>query len=132
MQSLWVPRLGDYVRLAAKVLGLDPETVSRFPNLPLADSALHAPFAEFGGTPAYEGRVQQAGVLVARLAQNHPLPDGNKRAAFLLTVRFLEANGLLWSPSNADLDASMVESIAASSASHGEIVAWIESRTTPA
>ena len=132
MQPVWVPRLGDYVRLAARVLGLAPDTVGRFPNLPLADSALHAPFAEFGGTSAYVGISTQAAVLVARLAQNHPLPDGNKRAAFLLTVRFLDANGLVWSAENADLDVAMVESIASSSASHGEIVAWIESRTTPA
>ena len=126
------PPRGLRVRLAAKVLGIAPETVSRFPNLPLADSALHAPFAQFAGTPAYEGIIEQAAVLVARLAQNHPLPDGNKRAAFLMAVRFLDANGLVWSPANADLDASMVESIAASAVGHDAIVAWIESRTSPA
>ena len=98
--------------------------------LPTRLSTLHSQNSV--GASAYVGISTQAAVLVARLAQNHPLPDGNKRAAFLLTVRFLDANGLVWSAENADLDVAMVESIASSSASHGEIVAWIESRTTPA
>jgi death-on-curing protein len=45
-------------------------------------------------------------VLITHLAQNHPLPDGNKRAAFLLTARFLEANGLHWKSEHVDVDAS--------------------------
>jgi Fic/DOC family len=54
---------------------------------PLAESALHAPFASFGGTDAYPTLVEQAAVLLQHLAKNHPLPDANKRAAFLLTAR---------------------------------------------
>ena len=128
----WVPRLADYVRLAARVLGIAPETAGRFPNLHLADSALHAPFAEFDGVPAYEGITVQAAVLVARLAQNHPLPDGNTRAAFLTMVRFLDKNGVKWAGQDSNRDVSMVEAIASSTADHTEIVAWIESRTLSA
>jgi prophage maintenance system killer protein len=32
-------------------------------------------------------------VLLERLARNHPLPDGNKRTAFIVAGLFLEANG---------------------------------------
>lgn len=33
-------------------------------------------------------------MLLEYLAKNHPLLDANKRAAFLLMARFLDANGL--------------------------------------
>jgi prophage maintenance system killer protein len=71
----------------------------------------------------------KAATLIAHLAQNHPLPDGNKRAAFLQTARFLHANGHTWGGQDTNLDASMVERIAASDAAHDEIVAWIRART---
>ena len=35
----------------------------------------------------------KAGVLVIRLAKNHPLRDGNKRAAYLAMLEFLARNG---------------------------------------
>jgi death on curing protein len=57
-------------------------------------------------------------------------PDGNKRAAFLLTARFLEANGRRWKSEDVAVDASMLEDIAASRATRDDVVAWIRSRTT--
>jgi len=126
----WIPELGDFIDTASVVLGAPRDAISRLPNLRLADSAINAPFAEFGGVQAHEGTINQAAVLIARLAQNHPLPDGNKRAAFQLTARFLDANGFVWGEPDIEADAGMVERIAASSASHDEIVAWIELRTT--
>jgi len=90
---------------------------------------VYAPFASFGGHEAYPTLVEQAAVLIEHLAQNHPLPDANKRAAFLLTARFLEANGLVWGPADVDTDAGLVERIAASEATHQEVVDWIHDRT---
>jgi len=52
-------------------------------KLSLADSALHAPAAGFGDTDIYPDFVDKAAVLLVRLAKNHPLPDGNKRAAWV-------------------------------------------------
>lgn len=120
----------DYVDLATFILGAAPEAVLRLPRIHLAESAIHAPFASFGGEAAYPDLVDQAAVLLAHLAQNHPLPDGNKRAAFLLTARFLDANGRRWGTQNVDLDGAMVERVAASDASHDEVVKWINVRTS--
>jgi death-on-curing protein len=125
----WVPTLEDYLDMAAVVLDSDVERLRRLPRLDLAESAIHAPFASFGGEPAYPTLVDQAAVLIAHLAQNHPLPDGNKRAAFLLTARFLDANGRRWRPQDVEIDAGMVEGIAAGAATHDDIVAWSEQRT---
>jgi death-on-curing protein len=36
-------------------------------------------------------------VLIVRLAKNHPLPDGNKRASWVALRVFIEINGWSWS-----------------------------------
>lgn len=126
----WVPTLEDYIDLAAVVLGADPEAIRRLPRMALAESAVNAPFASFAGVDAYPELLDQAAVLIIHLAQNHPLPDGNKRAAFLMLARFLEANGLRWLAHDIDVDAGMVEKIATGDTTHEQVVAWISSRTT--
>lgn len=125
----WTPTLEDYLDIAGVVLGADAEQLLRLPRLELADSAINAPFASFGGTEAYPDLLDQAAVLVTHLARNHPLPDGNKRAAFLLMARFLHANGRTWQPEDVEADAGTVERIASGDADHDEVVAWIRSRS---
>jgi death-on-curing protein len=41
--------------------------------------------------------VDKAAVLTVRLAKNHPLPDGNKRADWVALRVFIELNGWSWS-----------------------------------
>lgn len=74
--------LVDYLAVAVEVTGLRAEAIARVTNLDLADSALHAPAAGFGDTEFYPDFIDKAAVLIVRLAKNHPLPDGNKRAAW--------------------------------------------------
>jgi death-on-curing protein len=71
------------VAIAAAVTGLEVDTLMRVAKLDLADSALHAPAAGFGDVKFYPEFVDKAAVLVVHLAKNHPLPDGNKRAAWV-------------------------------------------------
>ncbi|HXR59881.1 MAG TPA: Fic family protein [Solirubrobacterales bacterium] len=104
-------KLGDYCEVAAGLLGTTPEQVARLPRIALADSALAAPQAGFAGQDAYPTLIEKAAVLVEHLARNHPLPDGNKRAAFLSVWLFLEANGRPFSGEDADTDVPMVEKI---------------------
>lgn len=129
MQPRWEPSLEDYIDVAAYLLGADRAAIAKLPRLALADSALHAPFASFGGEEAHPTLIEQAAVLLEHLAKNHPLPDANKRAAFLLTARFLDANDLVWGPADAKTDASLVERVAAGDASRQEVVDWIRART---
>lgn len=129
MPPRWQPSLEDYVDVAAYLLAADRAAIAGLPRLALAESALHAPFVSFGGEDAYPTLIEQAAVLLEHLAKNHPLPDANKRAAFLLTARFLDANGLAWGPADAETDASLIERVAAGEASHQEVVDWICERT---
>lgn len=73
--------LAEYVWLAEQVTGVEAAVLVKASRIDLADSALHAPAAEFGGEEFYPDLVDKAAVLTWRLAWNHPLPDGNKRAA---------------------------------------------------
>lgn len=107
---------GDYCRIAAEVLGTTPEQVARLPRIALADSALASRALGFGDHDAYPTLIEKVAVLVEHLARNHPLPDGNKRCAFLAVERFLAANGRPIADADPDTDVPMVEKIAAGEA----------------
>ncbi|HET7443869.1 MAG TPA: type II toxin-antitoxin system death-on-curing family toxin [Solirubrobacterales bacterium] len=121
--------LGDYCEIAAEVLGTTPEQIARLPRITLAESALATPQSGFGDQDAYPTLIEKAAVLVEHLARNHPLPDGNKRAAFLSVWLFLEANGQPFDGEDVDTDVPMVEQIAAGEAAPNEIIRWLEGRT---
>jgi death on curing protein len=122
------PEFGDFCEAAADVLGVTPEQIERFPNVGLASSALAAPQAGFGEDDLYPSLLGKAAILLERLARNHPLPDGNKRTAFVLTADFLESNG--WPLLGEEpYDVTFVEKIAAGQLEHEEIVYWLTVRT---
>ncbi len=59
----------------------------------MLDSALHAPEAGYGEEDFYPSLQQKAAVLVVRIVKNHPLPDGNKRLAWMTLRMFVALNG---------------------------------------
>jgi death-on-curing protein len=115
--------------IAAELLGTTPEQIAKLPNIGLADSALAVPRSGFGDQDAYPTLIEKAAVLVERLARNHPLPDGNKRAAFLSAWLFMEINDRPFAGEAPDTDVPMVERIAAGDATLTEIAQWLERRT---
>ncbi|WP_229663228.1 type II toxin-antitoxin system death-on-curing family toxin [Microbacterium album] len=60
----------------------------------LLASAVARPEAGFGGTDVYPTLAEKAAALLESLARNHPLVDGNKRTAWMLTLHFLALNGV--------------------------------------
>jgi death on curing protein len=88
--------LVDYLAIAAEVTGLVAPTPQRVTKIELAESALHAPAAGFGETEFYPDFIDKAAVLLVRLAKNHPLPDGNKRAAWVSLRLFVAMNDWTW------------------------------------
>jgi len=62
------------------------------------------------------------------LVKNHPLPDGNKRCAFLATVEFVERNGLTWSPAPVDPDETDRVISDAASISEADFRDWVGQR----
>jgi death-on-curing protein len=96
--------LTEYFWLAEQVTGVDADILVRTSRSDLADSALHAPQAGFGDTEFYPDIYNKTAVLVCRLARNHPLPDGNKRAAWAALVVFVDLNYGTWEPDPPDID----------------------------
>jgi death-on-curing protein len=96
--------LADYLLIAERVLGLPAEVIANFNRIGLAESAPAAPQAGFGDVEAYPDFATQAAVLCWPLVKNHPLPDGNRRCAFLATVEFVERNRRRWVPAPGDPD----------------------------
>ena len=124
--------LADFVEIAAEITGLDLATVLAMTNLDLADSALHAPSAGFGDDDLYPDFVEKCGVLIVRLARNHPLPDGNKRASWVSLRLFIELNGWRWktTPSVDDAEQFVLD-IAAGNTSEASAAEWLRRRIEP-
>ena len=121
--------LADFVEIAAEVTGLDLATVIAMANLDLADSALHAPSAGFGDDDLYPAFVEKCGVLIVRLARNHPLPDGNKRASWVALRLFIELNDWRWTATPSVDDAEeFVLGIAAGNTREAAAAEWLQDR----
>lgn len=122
--------LADYLLIAERVLGLPAEAIANFDRIDLADSALAAPQAGFGGVEAYPDFETKAAVLCWHLVKNHPLPDGNKRCAFLATLEFVERNGRTWLPAPGDPDETdhVIRAVASGEVSEVVFREWIAAR----
>ena len=124
--------LADYVGIAAAVTGLDEGVITKVAKLDLADSALHAPSAGFGDDDFYPDIVDKAAVLIVRLAKNHPLPDGNKRVAWVALRYFLILNEWRWvAPPSVDDAEHAVVSIASGEWDEAQTAAWLRTRIAP-
>ncbi len=123
----------DFVAAAAVALHMDPSTVRRMADRALAESALAAPGAGFADHEQYPEFAEKTAVLLQRIASNHALPDGNKRAALLCAILFANINGLVWEPPDADdpdgaETAEVVEAAAAGHIPLAALTAWVDRR----
>ena len=63
-------------------------------RLDVLASAVAAPFSGFDGAETFPTLIEKAARLLYGIAQAQAFEDGNKRLAWLCTVRFLELNGI--------------------------------------
>lgn len=122
--------VGDYLVIAEAILGVGVERLRRTAKLELAESALAAPFAGFGDHDRYPDPATKAAVLCSRLIRNHPLPDGNKRIAYICMREFIARNGLEWRRPPDDEAAEMVERLASREISEGDFATWVGCHTS--
>ena len=120
--------LADHLLIAEAVVGVPAETIAHWPGIGLAESALHAPGMGFGGVEFYPDIVNKAAVLCVRLARNHPLPDGNKRVAYLTMLEFLARNKISWKPPSVDETVETIERVAARVITEQELAQWLRAR----
>jgi death on curing protein len=117
--------IADFLLIAEAVLGIDAQRLSYAADLSAADSALSAPFAGFGDTEFYPDPAVKAAILCSRLVRNHPLPDGNKRVAYLAMRELLARNGIAWMRPDEDDTVDKIERLAAREISEEEFAAWV-------
>ena len=84
------------------------------------------------GVDFYPDIVDKAAVLCWRLARNHPLPDGNKRAAWAALVVFIDLNGGAWDPDPPDVDDAeqAMLAVAAGRIDEQAFAAWLRERVS--
>lgn len=123
--------LAEYFWLAEQVTGTQAAVLVKASRVDLADSALHAPAAGFGEEEFYPDLIDKAAVLTCRLAWNHPLPDGNKRASWAAIVMFLDLNGVSWNPDPPDVDEAETAMLAVAAHEVDEpwFATWLRART---
>lgn len=93
---------------------------------------MHAPAAGFGETEFYPRFIDKAAVLVVRLAKNHPLPDGNKRAAWVALRVFVDINAWTWAKApSVDEAERAVLAIAAGQWSEQRTADWLREHLAP-
>ena len=122
--------LAEFWYLAEQVTGIDAATLIRASRVDLADSALHAPQAGFGDEDFYPDLYDKAAVLTCRISWNHPLPDGNKRAAWACLVLFVDLNDGTWSAGGPDVDGAVdaMLAVAARDVDEAWLAAWLRER----
>ena len=122
--------LAEYLWLAGQVTGVDAAALAKASRIDLADSALHAPAARFGDEEFYPDIYDKAAILCCRLAWNHPLPDGNKRASWAALLLFIDLNDGVWDPDPPDVDqaeAAMM-AVAAGEVDEDWVADWLRER----
>lgn len=122
--------LDDLLVIASAVLRIEAGVLAKMANLVVADVAVNAPAASFGGVEFYPEFTTKVGVLGYRLARHHALPDGNKRTAFLAMVEFVERNGRTWTVGDEDLTVEMMIAAAAETVSESVFVKWAAEHVT--
>ncbi len=94
-------------------------------DMGMLESAVHRPFATFGGEDLYPDIYQKAGALIQSIVKNHPFIDGNKRAGFTSAYTFLKINGLSLTASEKEAVKCMVN-VANKNLSVDEIASWLK------
>ena len=117
----------EALAIAEEVTGLDARTLLRVSRIGLLESALHAPQAGFGDVEFYPEFVDKAAVLVVHIARNHPLPDGNKRLAWVALTMFCAVNAHQLVVATDDAVELML-AIASGEKTEDDVAAWLAHR----
>ena len=121
--------LAEALVLGQLVTGIDAVTLYSISRTDLLDSALHAPQAGFGEDDFYSDFFMKAAVLCTRIARNHPLPDGNKRLAWICLVTFCDVNGYELFVTKEEAVRTVVV-VAAGELSEDDLSEWISRNAT--
>lgn len=121
--------LADFLLVAEAVTGTPVDQLVHEIRIDLAESALGAPQASFGGVEFYPAMATKAAILCSRIIRNHPLLDGNKRTGYLAMREFFARNGVHWERPGVDNTVETIEALAARVISEENFIAWVQTNT---
>lgn len=90
----------------------------------LLESALAAPFQEFGGVAKYNTLAEKAVRLGYGIIKNHPFVDGNKRTGTHVMLLMLAINGIELDYTQEELIA-IILAVAAGQADYDDLLEWL-------
>jgi len=94
-------------------------------DLGLLESAVAAPRQNLFGVELHVGLAAKAAAYLYHIAMNHPSFDGNKRAAVMAALVFLQVNGVERLPEpDGLLDTTL--GVAAGDVSKADLVTWMQ------
>ena len=99
-------------------------------DLGLLESALVAPRHTMFGEELYPDMAAKCAILLYLLVENHPFVNGNKRTAFLSTLRFAESNGYTFEATEDELY-DLTLSIASGHLDKDAVTAWMHEHLRP-
>ena len=117
--------VADYVVIASEVLACTEADILRVLKIAGASSAIGAPATNYFEVELFPDFDVKVAVLGYRLLRNHPLPDGNKRCAFLAMIEMAERNGKTWTVVDDDDTVKTIESAAAGSIDEAAFIDWV-------
>jgi death-on-curing protein len=94
----------------------------------LLHSALERAKATYAGIDLYPTLFHKAAALLHSLVMNHAFLDGNKRTAYAIMVRFLNANGYRMTASQGEI-VQMCVAVDNEGWEVPEIVEWVKQNT---
>jgi len=112
------------------VIQIQENTIGREGGMPglrdpgLLESAVTMPQQQFGGDYLHLGLLEMAAAYMFHIAMNHPFRDGNKRAAVLSALVFLDINGVAGLPGQVELEAITMQ-LASGNLSKDELTIWL-------
>jgi len=96
-------------------------------DMGLLESAVATPRQQLFGVELHPGMATKAAAYLYHIAMNHPFFDGNKRAAALAALVFLQVNGAQRLPKPDDLEEA-TQGVAAGQISKTALVEWMQER----
>lgn len=91
----------------------------------LLESAVTMPQQQFDGEYLHPGLIDMAAAYMFHIAMNHPFHDGNKRAAVMSALVFMDVNGIQNLPGQAELEVITMK-LAAGKLSKEELSLWLQ------
>lgn len=91
----------------------------------LLESAVTMPQQQFSGRYLHSGLVEMAAAYMFHIAMNYPFRDGNKRAAVMSALVFLDINGIETLP-NQEILEEITMRLSAGEVNKVELTRWLK------